>query len=691
LAIPTLRRSTPPSEGNNGQSSEIQQVYDGLEGTVSNQQLLSYLNSLFEAAKKARFTTERQWFLNLSYYFGRQWVSWLDPGGIPELSRLYEPKAPPWRVRLVINRIRPMIRTEMSKVLKEKPTAFVIPASSDESDVLAARAGEQIFEHLWRVQGMKQVMWQAQFWRATCGIGYVKEWWDPKQPDNRSAPLGQPLMGSIMREVPSPFHIYPGNLQLWDVEDQPYMIHVTAQSPDEVEANYGVKLNPDTTATANVLDSQFLSALNLNEQPKDFISVMELWIKPCMRFPVGALVTWAGSTLLNRNEPMPFEHGEYPFTKFDGIPSGKYYSDSTIVDMLPLQKEYNRSRSQIVESKNTMSRPQLVAQKGSLDARKITSEPGQVIFYQPGFQPPTPLPLQNLPPYVLDELDRILGDFNDISGQHEISRGSNPTGVTAATALSYLQEQDDTMLAPIIDSCEDGVCKIGRHFLSHVHQFWDAEHQIAVVGQNRAYETYKFTQKSIKGNTDLNIEAGSAMPRSLAAKQAFILELGKLGWLTPVQGLKYLEMAETGKMYEETQVNYRQAQRENLKMMEGEQIAANSWDEHAEHIEEHNRFRKMQEFESASDEIKIMFEGHVALHRAALGLPPDMNPEQLLKSQELMAGMPGLGSGPGAAPAAEGPGAPGSTPEGDMMGGEQPPPPNPEPSGDAPPESGPPT
>lgn len=758
MALPMTSQSAPTTSSlvvaagaADGDSASKFDIKRWLSIGKNEPETIAYLNSLYERSKAQRWRFDRQWYVNLSYYFGRQWVNWLN-GTSPELARLHEPMAPPWRVRLTVNRIKPAIRREMSKVIKEKPTAFVIPASSDDNDIAAARAGEAIFEHLWRTMEMSQDMWLSQFWRCVTGTGFIKDWWSPNpQPDSN---------GQIETEVVTPFHLYFSNLDQPRLERQEYIIHVAMKSPDALKAMYQVDVKPDTTEVGGgVIESQYLQALNLEPGKVSQVTVKEIWLKPCTRYPAGAMFVWAGSTILYSSvdamgEPTwPLASKEYPFTKFDGVPTGRFYGDSSIIDLLPLQKEYNRTRSQIIESKNQMSKPQLIAPRGSIDANKITSEPGLVIFYTPGFNPPTSLPLTPLPNYVLQELDRSLMDMADISGQHDVSNGTVPTGVSAASALSFLQEQDDTMMAPIIASMEAGIERIGRHFLMHAQNWWDEPRAVKVLGADNTWEIQQFKKSDLRGNSDLNIQAGSAMPRSLAAKQAFIMELAKMQLITPEQTLKYLEMAETGRMYEETQTDQRQAMRENMKMsdpstvmsqlsapdmmgggmggppmsgpaglpevsgtqpqmpgigappvpdpsgtggapadpmaagmpqpgmpqpgmpagpppMQPPVIPVNTWDNHQVHIETHNNFRKRQEFENLPPELKMEFERHVALHRAALGLPPEINPEQMQQVLALQQQMgqqappqPG-GQIPGAAPsndpAAAQPGAPSS-------------------------------
>lgn len=596
--------ATPELQGNNRRN---------LLESVEDAATVVYCEELFEKARKNRLQFERVWYTNLAFYFGRQNVQWAS-GVAGNTAKLWEPPAPSWRVRLISNKIRPIIRAELAKVTKERPQAFVIPASSDDDDLAAARAAESIFEHLWRVLILNKTIRRSMFWTLICGSSFTKDWYDPEKKDAAD------VIGQIQVEPVSPFHLFVPDPQEEELENQPYVIHALAKDPEWVAAKFDKKVPAESAAGSGLLEQKFLSAIGLQNAPKSHVAVKEIWIKPNKKYPNGAVITWAGDTLLGKQEEWPFQHKEFPFTKFDHIPTGRFYADSTIPDLIPLQKEYNRTRSQLVEAKNRMAKPQLMAPRGSVDPNKITSEPGLIIFYTPGFTPPTPIPLVNIPSYAVQELDRCQRDMDDISSQHEITRGSTPPGVTAATAISYLQEQDDSKIAPTVSSIEEGVERLGKHFLSHVQQFWDAERKIKVVGDDGQFETFMFSKADIRGNTDLKIEAGSATPRSRAAKQAFITELGKMGWIPPDRALRYLDMAETGRLYEEMQINSRQAQRENLKMMQDAPQSVNSWDEHDVHVMEHNNYRKRQAFENASDDVKMLFETHVEQHMQLLAM-----------------------------------------------------------------------
>lgn len=628
-------------------------------------QIVDWARKNYDAIKNARTHLERQWYINLAFYFGKQNVVYRgSPNFVTGAAgTLFVPPAPYYRVRPVINRIRPVIRTELTRLTSQKPTAYIVPASSEDLDMFAAQAGEQIWDSVYRRKKIASKLRRTLFWTLTCGTGFMKSSWNANAVDRDSD-----QMGDFDFCPETPFHVFAPDFRSEEIEDQPFIIHAQLKTREELEMLFpGQQFRASERGAAEILDDSWLNLVGATQlSDKKSILVLECWIKPGVvkLFPQGAMYTIVGDSVVQGMEGWPYQHQMFPFAKFDHIPSGKFYADSSIVDLIPLQREYNRTRGQIIEAKNRMAKPQLVAPRGSVDPAKITSEPGLVVLYTPGFEPPQPLPLQGIPAYVLQELDRILMDMSDISGQHEISQGQVPPGVTAATAISYLQEQDESKLAHTYHSMEEGMEKVAHLTLNYVSQFWDYPRTVRLVGADGSFDVMAFKGADLRGNDDVRVESGSALPTSKAAKQAFIMDLMKMGFIDPNQGLEVMEIGGLGKIYEQIQVDVRQAQRENLRLaaatpelvnqfMESQamdlqtnpqkyfdpvtqepkaptlvdpmgqvqfplMVPVNTWDNHRLHIEIHNKYRKSQAYEQLDPAAKDLFEQHVQQHVAQI-------------------------------------------------------------------------
>lgn len=606
----------------------------------------------FRMCQNQRARQERQWYLNYAFYSGNQYVRFRSTSSAN--FDLYTPKAPYYKVRLTINQIRKIVRKEVSRLTAQKPNAFVVPASTEDADVFAAQAGEQIWDSLWRRLNFNTTLREVVFWQAVCGNGFIKTYWDPNKEDKDSSNEDGEVYGDICIDNVNPFHLFVPDLFCTRIEEQPYIIHAQVKSNSWIQQTFGIDATSDKLTS---VDDQLLNVMGIsrNENKKDQSIILEIWCKPgyLPELPNGGMFTIAADKLVQGVDHWPYDHGQYPFAKADGIPTGKFYTTSIVEDLIPLQQELNRSRSQLIESKNRMSKPQLVAEEGSVDAKRITTEPGQIIPYRIGSPPPQPLPLQNLPSYVTEEINRLYDDMADISGQHEVSNGSTPPGVTAATAISFLQEQDETLSAGHYSSVEEAIEKVASQALMFVKMYWDEARTVKIVGLDGSFDVQTFKNSDLRGNSDIRVEAGSALPTSRAAKQAYIMDLMKLGFVQPEDGLELLELGQLASIYERVQVDKRQAQRENLKMRvvteEDMQRQAEEWaqthpeltkdtdaglnltppllisthtyDNHEVHIAVHNAYRKSQNFENASPEVKVLFEEHVKQHmEAAAGI-----------------------------------------------------------------------
>jgi hypothetical protein len=626
------------------------------------QKILADCEKKFKLAKDQRVSFERDWYYNMAFYFGRQWVEWVGTATNNfEFYKLYEPPAPKWRVRLVVNKIRPVIRKELTKLSKERLQYYVVPNTTEDKDITSSRAAEAISEYLFQELGFEPVKRRTVFWALICGSAFIKTYYDPDKPDSSGVP------GSVCLDPINAFHLFAPDLEEEEIENQPYVIHAAAKDADWVKGTYGLEAETDVSSTGLSLEQRFFSALGIaSATSRELVYVKEMWVKPCPNYPAGAVIIWAGEQILSLSTTWPYQNMRYPFSKIDHIPTGRFYAESVIKDLIPIQKEYNRTVSQIIEAKNRMARPQLIAPKGSIDPQKMTSEPGLIILYQPGMAPPQPIPLAQLPSYVENSLERMSRDMDDNVGQFEVTNGRTPPGVEAASAIAYLQEESDTRLAHTVSSIEEAVEKTGKAMLSLVDQFWDAQRLVKVTGVNNMLETFEFSKSDVAGNTDFRVQAGSGLPRSRAAKQAFLTELGKLGWIQPDRILRYMDMVETNKLYEDSQVSVRQAQRENIRMrdippemmqqmqqMQQQQpqvdpatgqpippppiIPTNEFDDDAVHVEEHQRFMRTQEYEILPPEIQQNFTSHLAVHK--------QRQQAMMQAQQMM-GTPPQGAGP---------------------------------------------
>ncbi len=135
--------------------------------------IIEEMDNFYDLAKKDREIYEKTWFLNIAFHLGHQWITWND-----WTRRIEEPKAPSWRVRITANQIAPIDNQIIAKLTKNRPIPVVIPATSDDEDVNAARTAEKALKYMARVlkiQTKNQEMW---LWAVITGSAFKLPYWD---------------------------------------------------------------------------------------------------------------------------------------------------------------------------------------------------------------------------------------------------------------------------------------------------------------------------------------------------------------------------------------------------------------------------------------------------------------------------------------------------------------------------------
>lgn len=618
--------------------------------------LVAWVQEQWGKAKQNRSQKQLQWYENMSMFYGQQWVEQTRSTFPSEFrDKMFTPKKPYYHQRKTVNRVRAYSRWELSKLLSQTPSARAVPASSEDQDQRAAFAAEQAWTSISEGKKLKTQFARAMWWMVLTGNGFIKTHWDQQCIDPVSGQPGDIKFGNI-----TPFHLFVPDIREQDIEDQPFLINAYTKPVEWcyhyfAEELQGKSLQPSVSSANQIIDEAYLN-LGAGRAP-DSCVVYETWVKPgaTKLLPQGGVIISVDSILINvYREGLPYGHKQYPFTKFEHVPTSTFYADSPIIDLKELQRDYNQLRSEISEAGRRMAKPQLIAAVGSIVPSKITNEPGLVIQYKPGMPPPQPLPLSPLPQYYLDQQDRILSDWIDISGEREVSRGSTPPGVTSGTAINYLQEASNQFLTPQYQSIEQGYEKIAAQTIGLFQQYVDMPRKIRTIGADGAFDTMMLQGADITNGTDIRVEPGSSIAKSKAAQEARVMDMFAVGIIDQAQAKTLLEMGGTQKVMDTLSTAERKAQRENIKMkmidpmqveearmahiqqvteqLDPEMLAdpmvqeeinslpapllvpVDDFDVHDIHIETHNRFRMSQEYELLAPEVRAQFEQHVATH-----------------------------------------------------------------------------
>jgi len=594
--------------------------------TVNEEELVSFIEERIKEGEN--LPLQQQWATNIAYLTGKQWVAF-DKSS----KKIIETPKEYWEERVTINRIRPAIRTELAKITKSKPQFNVIPASNDDEDIDAAKVGTQALDYVWRNSNMNEKRFKAALWQIATGTSIQKTYWNDKLGEDiqlntldengefaldeeGNEVLQSKRLGDVDNSVVSPFN-FVFDQSADEFDKAKWCCEDILRTTDEVKDTYEVQVTAESgLSSANIFDGLLA---NINGQSSDYqpikmkngVVVKEYWEIASKKYPKGRHITIANGKLL-QYEDNPYNRLPYFVTAHNLVP-GRVYGASNIEDLIPIQKEYNKTRSMRRMNQVRTSNPRLLSEVNSL-IDEPTNEPGEHLEYKKGHNKPTWEAPPPEPGHIQAELELQLRDFEDVSGIHEVSNGAIPTGVKSGVAISFLQEQDETKFGPIIHNIEAVYEKWAQFVLVLIQQNYLEPRLIKVVGKNNQVEVKEFQGSDLKGNTDVKVIAGSAMPKSTAARQDFVLNLWDRGILTdPHKALKLLEFGNIEEVFEDLSIDVNQAKAEEKQWLKGDlSHLTRDFFNHEVHIAQHNKFRKSDDYENSQFQQQI--DAHVAEH-----------------------------------------------------------------------------
>lgn len=611
-------------------------------------EILVDLKKRYDWAREARRVYEKQWLVNIAFYLGDQWIYYDKTTGQLVNAKSFMPAH---KVAIVVNQVMPAVRTELAKLTKQRPVCRVISATSDFDDKDEARVKNAILDHIWHKIGLDRTLRDALLWALLTGTGFLIPYWNADagdtivdyavQVDEFGNPIldeeGNPIpvvdetgayvvkdvfnIGELAVDAASPFEVLVDPLAK-DTENIRWFFRDRVMEVEEVYYTYGVKVPSSTVNVLSYLDNRILGSRKI--EGKDVCVVTEYWERPSKKYPLGRYVIFSSDVVIYVGDNPYADAGvPLPLAIIQHVPvPGRVYADSVVTQLIPVQVEYNKTRSQLIETKNLTAFPKVLAPKGSLPVTP-TSRPGEVVEYIPTFGRPEFWTPPALPAYVIRELDRAREELIEISGIHEATRGAIPSSIRSGVAIAYITEQDETRLNVTAHSYEEAIAKLCTYLLRLARKYYIEPRTMRIVGPDRSSKVVQFYGKDIPEDADVYVEAGSSLPKSTVAKQQMLLDLWNAGVIRdPSVMLKLLEFGNLEDLYHDADLDIDQATRENDMMQQGIMPVVEDFHVHELHIREHNRFRKTEKYEQLPAEIKAIFAQHVAQHQTFLGQPP---------------------------------------------------------------------
>jgi hypothetical protein len=485
-------------------SDEVYQPTDDEKKT------LKLVERLFEKAKRHRALYDEKWLDFYRMFRGKQWKE----------------QRPSFRHSEVVNLIFRSIQSTVPIQVDTRPRFEFLP--EEPSDMELAKIVNQVAESDWTRNNwgeqLLEVVYDSNFYGTGLSKMVVKEVKGEIKPIYESIdPLycyPDPDARDVNKDCGFFLYAFPTDVKKikHDYPDKKKFI-----KPDIVDLNKGAKTDLGQVKFRSPSDNRTVleNTNNADIVDKEKGLLITCWIAPeylldeydekekktldpetglekseweqVAKYPNGRKIVICSGVVLE-DEENGYDDAEIPYQRYvNYMLPREFWGMSEVEQLEGPQRVFNKMVSFALDVMTLMGNPiWKVPTASGIDVENLTNRPGMVLEYDGGADgEPKREEGTQLQPYVLQMIDRMAEWFDSVSGAQDVSRGVQPAGITAASAISSLQEAAQTRIRQKTRNMDYYLQNLGTQWVSRLFQFRTAPEIYRITGDDGANNYFR--------------------------------------------------------------------------------------------------------------------------------------------------------------------------------------------------------
>lgn len=461
--------------------------------SAEERKLIKMVECLFEKAKRARSLYDQDWLDHYHLFRGKQWKE----------------HRPSYRHSEVVNFIFRTIQSTVPMQVDARPRFEFLP--EEPSDYELSQILNEVAEADWQKENWQEQLLEVVYDANFYGTGLSEVCFEPK------ANLG---VGKVLYQSEDPFYTFPDpNARDVNKECQYFIVAKPTDvakikrdypdkkdyiKPDLLDLMKGSKTDFAPLKFRSPVDRKVVlegsQSLDLVDKEKALLITCYMTPESCeddyeeiektlrdpeggpdqveyeqrARWPKGRKVVICNGVLLD-GESTLYDDAKIPLQRYvNYLLPREFWGISEVEQLKGPQRMFNKTFCFALDVLTLMGNPiWKVPTTSGVDPENMMNRPGLVVEYD-GERPPEREQGVQLQPYVLQIADKLAEYIDSISGSQDVSRGIQPTGVTAASAITALQEAANTRVRLKAKLLDGYLQQVGQAWLSRTFQFRSA-------------------------------------------------------------------------------------------------------------------------------------------------------------------------------------------------------------------------
>ncbi len=562
-----------------------------------------------------------------------------------------------------------MVRIHMSnmhRLTRLFPQIEISPNSRAVEDKNACRLGRLALYDLLDKVGFKQL--KKKTGRVICIFGHVygKVWYDPTAGEMTHQPvLGDDggiigysdegdAPGEVVWDIVSPKNItlplYSTGLDTLD-----WLQESNIRTVDYILRKYNITVKGQSLYSKDMerfrkeRSSESTDSQERDKAPQNYALVHEVYMERTPEFPKGAIVTFTGKKILAAKTLYDF-YSRIPYRKAEFIfDEESLGGDTPYWHLIPYQDALNETEADIRRHVVMMCQPKyLVPTESMVKDDDIDNGTARILRFQ-GQVPPSLLSPTSLPATVTEWVGLLIERMLAMAAAHDIVQGTAGSD-QSGNAIAYRQQQDDSTLAPVIESIQSMFEDMMKMSLECMARWYTIPRLVKITDGRKVTVEEAFKGEMLKNNFDVHLSLTNGMPYNQLAKQQYIMQLVDKGVLSAEEARGFLEFGNVDEVMQLVQVGVECAEKTVKDLEDGKPVVFHMWDDHVT-IVKYLLMAMRERYEEWTPNIRQDFERQLQMHQNFLAMTAHPGgqmagpvPEQMDGSQPPAPVNPGLAS-----------------------------------------------
>lgn len=446
------------------------------------------------------------------------------------LAKHWNEQRASWRPDPVVNYVAYIVDQKAPQLTNNRPTGLIMPTTQEDEE--AAKVFTQVTDVISERVNFDDKIDEVARTGLLLGTGWFKVYWDNSLSGGSKA-RGTIWKGDVSIDTPDPTNIYP-DPQANNVQDCRFIIYAVPKTTQWIKQQFNVKVDPEQSFLTDVYNRPS------KDYSKDRVLFYEYWYKD----EKGVHVIYAAGGKVLKKIPNVYKHGKYPFVTFLAKKKRKsLWGIGEPKNIMSNQKLLNKFMELMTVNQLLTANPiALIDAQSGIDDKKWTNKPGLKVkaknatnavkwLEPPKMSTDTPRLIEKMTEFI----ERMGGIYDSLTGE-------TPSGVTAATAISLLQEQGSIPIKGIARNLYRSIKDVYELMIELVKENYTETRYIRITGEDGQNEFVEFkASQYAEIPFDVKVTAGSSTPTSKAYIAQLSTDLFDKGVLLPSE---YVEMQE---------------------------------------------------------------------------------------------------------------------------------------------------